>query len=492
MKTIHVKFDELTPIAFEHHSLEPRTNCFQDNDSLAEDTPILTKEEINNLYGPMFEEYFEKRPSEVSINFAAQSTLNNHDTLSSYSVIVEDKKVSSLKPLEMQVITPVQPSTHVWTKAHLLDQVIGDPSRPVMTRSKSQYRLRNHVYKLKKALYDLKQAPRDMHHGGDILIVQVYVDDIIFGSTNPIFKHICKSYENNFEMSMFGELKFFLGLQVHQSLRGIFISQSEYTIKVLNKHGMDESDSMSTPMATARMDADLQDADHAECHDDCKSTSGGLQFLGKKLVSWSSKNQDCIALSTAKAKYVSLSACSVQVIWMRTQLLDHGYKLNRILMYCDSKSAIAISYNPVQHSRTKNIDIRYHFIKEHVERGTVELYFVRTEYQLADLFTKALLKECFEYIVHRSDMDEYGFGIHHGLVTLTSGSMRTVLQYKYYTCDQIHHACLFSLPECPKADNTNLASHLPQSLFDDGSGRISIVIVNTKEYHSDVLAESQG
>ncbi|GJZ09543.1 retrovirus-related pol polyprotein from transposon TNT 1-94, partial [Tanacetum coccineum] len=96
MKTIHVKFDELTPIAFKHHSLEPRTNCFQDNDSLAEDTPILTKEEINNLYGPMFEEYFEKRPSEVSINFAAQSTLNNHDTLSSYSVIVEDNEAPPL------------------------------------------------------------------------------------------------------------------------------------------------------------------------------------------------------------------------------------------------------------------------------------------------------------------------------------------------------------------------------------------------------------
>ncbi|GJS54718.1 hypothetical protein Tco_0628080 [Tanacetum coccineum] len=110
------------------------------------------------------------------------------------------------------------------------------------------------------------------------------------------------------------------------------------------------------------------DADHAGCKDDCKSTSGGLQFL---------------------------------VIWMRTQLLDYGYKYNRIPMYCDSKSAIAISCNPVQHSKTKHIDIRYHFIKEHVEKGTVELYFVGTEYQLADLFTKALPKERFEYLVHR-------------------------------------------------------------------------------------------
>ncbi|GJR94235.1 hypothetical protein Tco_0266409 [Tanacetum coccineum] len=91
----------------------------------------------------------------------------------------------------------------------------------------------------------------------------------------------------------------------------------------------------------------------------------------------------------------------MQVIWMRTQLLDYGYKYNRIPMYCDSKSAIAISCNPVQHSKTKHIDIRYHFIKEHVEKGTVEIYFVGTEYQLADLFTKALPKERFEYLVHR-------------------------------------------------------------------------------------------
>ncbi|GKD71365.1 hypothetical protein Tco_1325455 [Tanacetum coccineum] len=97
------------------------------------------------------------------------------------------------------------------------------------------------------------------------------------------------------------------------------------------------------------------DADNAGCKDDCKSTSGGLQFLGGKLVSWSSKKQDYTAMSTAEAEYVSLSACCAQVIWMRTQLIDNGYKYNRISMYCDSKSAIAISCNPVQHYKTKHI-----------------------------------------------------------------------------------------------------------------------------------------
>ncbi|GJZ18815.1 hypothetical protein Tco_0555405 [Tanacetum coccineum] len=127
-------------------------------------------------------------------------------------------------------------------------------------------------------------------------------------------------------------------------------------------------------------------------------------------MSWSSKKQDCTAMSTAEAKYVSLSACCAQVIWMRTQLLDYGYKYNKI-PYCDSKSAIAISCNPVQHSRTKHINIRYHFIKKHVEKGTVELYFVGTEYQLTDVFTKALPKERFEYLVHRIGKNKTGVGM---------------------------------------------------------------------------------
>ncbi|GKE17627.1 retrovirus-related pol polyprotein from transposon TNT 1-94 [Tanacetum coccineum] len=116
--------------------------------------------------------------------------------------------------------------------------------------------LTDHVYRLKKGLYCLKQAPRAWE---DILRVQVYVDDIIFGSTNPDFsKHFANLMKNNFEMSMMGELKFFLGLQVHQYPRVIFICQSQYAIELLKKHGLDECVSMRTPMATKRLDADLQ------------------------------------------------------------------------------------------------------------------------------------------------------------------------------------------------------------------------------------------
>nr|GEU77491.1 retrovirus-related Pol polyprotein from transposon TNT 1-94 [Tanacetum cinerariifolium] len=146
----------------------------------------------------------------------------------------------------------------------------------------------SHVYKIKKELYGLKQAPRSWHFDDDILVVQIYVDDIIFGSTHPRFS----------------------------------------------------------------------DADYARCKDTFKSTFGRAQFLGEKLVNWSLKKQE----------------------------------------------SIAISYNPVQHSRTKHINVRYHFIKEHVEKGTIELYFVKTDYQLADLFTKALPVDRFNYLVRRLDM----------------------------------------------------------------------------------------
>ncbi|GKA36951.1 retrovirus-related pol polyprotein from transposon TNT 1-94 [Tanacetum coccineum] len=104
-------------------------------------------------------------------------------------------------------------------------------------------------------------------------------------------------------------------------------------------------------------------------------------------------HQDCTAMSSAEAEYVALSASCAQVMWMRTQLKDYGFNYNKIPLYCDSQSAISISCNPVQHSCTKHIQTRYHFIKEQVENGIIELYFVRTEYQLADMFTKALPKD---------------------------------------------------------------------------------------------------
>nr|GEX76399.1 hypothetical protein [Tanacetum cinerariifolium] len=319
----------------------------------------------------------------------------------------------------------------------------------------------SHVYKLKNALYGFKQAPRAWYDelstfllqngfskgiidptlftrcfDDDILVVQVYVDDIIFGSTNPRYATLCSNLmKSRFEMSMMEEMTFLLGLQVNQSPSGIFINQSNYVNKILKKYGLNTCDIIGTSMdikdkldldqirtpvdatkyrsmigalmylmssrpdivhatcVCARYQAQptkrqlkevkrifrylwgtvnmglwytkdfgfeltrFSDAYYVGCKDTFKSTSSGAQFLGEKLVSWSSKKQDCTSLSTAELEYVSLSACCAQVLWMRKQLTDYGYYFNKILIYCDSKSAIAISCNLVQHSRTKHIAV---------------------------------------------------------------------------------------------------------------------------------------
>ncbi|GJS59466.1 retrovirus-related pol polyprotein from transposon TNT 1-94 [Tanacetum coccineum] len=462
MEKIHVKFDELTTMASEHDCLEPVLQRFNNNTSSAATMNTPFKEDLENLFGPMFEEYFETRSFDTPINSAAQPTQFHEGSSSTSSIIVEEhvappiettsneqtspisltnadeinqedsadfngnldfvlynassheeieSSTAALEPSNVQNFQQVQPLTHIWTKDHPLDQVIGDLSKLVMTRQRlqtdyevcmyaltvstiepknikeamadyswiesMQYELNqferlqvwelvprpegkniialkwlwknkcdaenivvrnktrmlckgyrqeegidfeesfapvarleavrmfiaykeevyvsqpegfidpefpDHVYRLKKALYGLKQAPRAWYdklssflikhgftkgivdptlftrrHGEDILLVQVYVDDIIFGSTNPDFsKRFANLMKNNFEMSMMGELKFFLGLQVHQSPRGIFISQSQYVIDLLKKHSLDECVSMSTLMATERLDADLQ------------------------------------------------------------------------------------------------------------------------------------------------------------------------------------------------------------------------------------------
>ncbi|GJV52343.1 hypothetical protein Tco_1448084 [Tanacetum coccineum] len=165
---------------------------------------------------------------------------------------------------------------------------------------------------------------------------------------------------SRFEKSLMGEMKLSLGLQIHQSPRVIFINQAKYALEILKKHGMDKCDSTGTPLATKpKLDADLSDADHAGCIDTRKSTFGGIQFLGDKLVSWMSKKQDCTAMSSAEAEYVVLSASCAQVMRMRTRLKDYDFDYNKIPL---------------------------------------------TEYQLADMFTKALPEDRFEYLVRRIGM----------------------------------------------------------------------------------------
>ncbi|GJR04991.1 retrovirus-related pol polyprotein from transposon TNT 1-94 [Tanacetum coccineum] len=152
--------------------------------------------------------------------------------------------------------------------------------------------------------------------------------------------------------------------------------EAKYALEILKKHGMERCESLGTSLATKpKLDADFSgtpdsgfeltafsDADHAGCIDTRKSTSGG-KFLGDKLVSWMSKKHDCTTM-LLELEYVALSTSYAQVIWMRTNLKHYGFDYNKIPLYCDSQSAIAISCNPVQHSHTKHINVRYHFIKE--------------------------------------------------------------------------------------------------------------------------------
>ncbi|GJW58114.1 hypothetical protein Tco_0104845 [Tanacetum coccineum] len=133
-------------------------------------------------------------------------------------------------------------------------------------------------------------------------------------------------------------------------------------------------------------------------------TSSMRLFLGDKLVSSSSKKKKSTAISTIEAEYIFISGCHAQILWMRSQLTDYGFVFNKIPLYYDNKNAIALCCNNVQHSRSKHIDIIYHFIKEQVENGVVELYFVKMEYQFTDIFTKALARERFEFLINRLGM----------------------------------------------------------------------------------------
>ncbi|GJY71449.1 retrovirus-related pol polyprotein from transposon TNT 1-94 [Tanacetum coccineum] len=346
-----------------------------------------------------------------------------------------------------------------------------------------------HVYRLKKALYGLKQAPRAWYDtlskfllannffkgavdptlftrksGKHILLVQIYVDDIIFASTDHNACHIfSKEMSSKFQMSMMGQMSFFLGLQVSQSPRGIFINQAKYALETLKKYGMDLSDPVDTPMVDRlKLDEDLMGipvdqtrfrgmvgslmyltasrplmyltasrpnlvfavcmcaryhAKPTKNHFELlrcgimrdvsfkkKYFGSAPQFLGDRLVSWSSKKQRSTAISTTEAEYIAMSGCCAQILWMRSQLKDYGFDFNKIPLYCDNKSAIALCCNNVQHSRSKHIDIRHHFIREQVENRVVELYFVETNYQLADILTKALPRERFEFLLPRLGM----------------------------------------------------------------------------------------
>ncbi|GJV20256.1 retrovirus-related pol polyprotein from transposon TNT 1-94 [Tanacetum coccineum] len=370
----------------------------------------------------------------------------------------------------------------------------------------------DHVYKLKKALYGLKQAPKAWYdrlkaflikheykmgmvdntlftkkRSSNLIIVQIYVDDIIFILTcQDMCDEFAKIMHDEFEMSMMGELNFFLGLQIKQIEDGIFFNQSKYIKEMLKKFGLEESKPMKTPMSsdtkltkdeecesvdstkyrgmigsllyltasrpdimfsvclcarfqeapkTSHLEAVKRifryikgtthlglwypkgtgietvvyvDSDHAGDYVDRKSTSGICTFVGCCLTSWFSKKQTALAISTTKAEYVSApdtknktptprKACQ-QALWMKQALIDYDVRLDDVPIMCDNKGAIDLSKNPVQHSRTKHIEIRHHFLRDNVQKGHISIEKVPSVDNIADILTKPLKRESFNYL----------------------------------------------------------------------------------------------
>nr|GFB00980.1 hypothetical protein [Tanacetum cinerariifolium] len=202
-----------------------------------------------------------------------------------------------------------------------------------------------HVYCLKKALYDLKQASRACMVGS-LMYLTASRPDLVFAVC------MCARYHASPTKKHLEALKWVIWY-----LRGTINWELWY------------------PKDTAMALMAYADVDHAGCQD-----------------------------TRRKAEYIAMSGFCAQILWMRSQLTDYGFALNKIPLYCDNRSAIALCCNNVQHSPSKHIDIRHHFIRVQVEKGVVELYFVTTNYQLADIFTKALPREWFEFLLSRLRM----------------------------------------------------------------------------------------
>ena len=148
----------------------------------------------------------------------------------------------------------------------------------------------------------------------------------------------------------------------------------------------------------------FSDSNHGGDDIDRKSTSAGCQFLGNILISWQYKKQQTVSTSTAEAEYVAASACCSQVVWMQHQLRDYGLVYKNTSIFCDNNAAIQICKNPVQHSKTKHIDIKVHFIRDCYERGLIQMQEIHTDQNVADLFTKPFGRARFEMLVNLLEM----------------------------------------------------------------------------------------
>ncbi|GJW37072.1 retrovirus-related pol polyprotein from transposon TNT 1-94 [Tanacetum coccineum] len=393
---------------------------------------------------------------------------NSGPKLQCMTLATSSTRLSSNPVSQQPCLPPIRDDWDRWTKDHPIANVIGDPSRSVSTRKQLKFDamcirqeegidfeesfapvvriedIRIFVaYAAHKNMIIYQIDAKTAFLNGE-LKEEVYVSqpEGFVDQDNP--SHVYK-----LKKALYG-----LKQPPRACPRGIFINQSKYAFEIVKKYGLHSTDSVDTPMIeNKKLDDDLQgkpvdsilyrgmigssmyltsnrsDLNHDVClyaryqvkptekHLQTVKqifrygtinmglcTSGSAQFLGDKLVSWSSKKQKSTSISSTKAEYIALSGCCLQILWMRSQLTDYGFKFNKIPLYRDNKSAIALCCNNVHHSRAKHIDIRYHFIKEQVENGIVELYFVHTEYQLADIFTKPLPQERFNFLIDKLGM----------------------------------------------------------------------------------------
>nr|GFA81072.1 Gag-Pol polyprotein [Tanacetum cinerariifolium] len=351
VETIHVNFDELPQMASDHVSSDPGLECQRmalEHDSLSPglqcqdnvpqaDKLVTTSNELDLLFSLMFDELLNGSSKVVSKSSAA-STANAPNQRQQHTTQLN----THTTPAHTCQVPPLEPtvaSTENMNQAEMIEenvQVENDEFINIFYGLVDPYHP-GKVYRLKKALYGLKQALRAWYdensnfleskgftkgsidptlvitkHRGDILLVQIYVDDIIFGSTNPnLSKRFEKIMHNKFEMSMMGELKFFFGIQIHQSPRAKLTEKHLTAFKLIFRYLKDTIHiGLWYPKYTSFELTAFSDSDYAGCLDSRKSTSGGIQFLGgDKLVNRSSKKQDCTSMSSAEVEYVSLSMC---------------------------------------------------------------------------------------------------------------------------------------------------------------------------------------
>ncbi|GKB79610.1 putative ribonuclease H-like domain-containing protein [Tanacetum coccineum] len=301
------------------------------------------------------------------------------------------------------------------------------------------------VYKVVKALYGLHQAPRAWYatlstflekHGyrrgtidktlfikkdkKDIMLVQVYVDDIIFGSTR---KSWCDEFEalmkGRFQMSSMGELIFFLGLQVKQKTDGIFISQDKYVADMLKKFDLASVKTAITPMETKMALTKDEEADEVDVTPKTSHLNAvkrifkylkGKPNLGLWYPRESSFDLEAYSdsdyaganldrKSTTEAEYVAVASCCGQVLWIQNQMLDYGFNFMNTKIHIDNESTICIVKNPVYHSKTKHIEIRHHFIRDSYEKKLIKVEKIHTDFNVADLLTKAFDGPRFNFLV---------------------------------------------------------------------------------------------